>query len=185
MKVSLPSLPLPFSICTFHGSVNSLTQMMELLFLSNAFHSSFYKLLCQNEVNERELSSLKAVIKCIEDHKIEEQYPLDPLQKRVVQLEKAKADKKRATEAAKPQPKRPRANGVGCGPRPTNIAPADKAPYARATDRYPQYMYDRPYIYSGHADSHGPSLLGSATYGFGHGNYFGNGYQYQAVSYLH
>lgn len=139
----------------------------------------------QNEVNERELSSLKAVIKCIEDHKLEEQYPLDPLQKRVVQLEKAKADKKRATEAAKPQPKRPRANGVGCGPRPTNIAPADKVPYARATDRYPQYMYDRPYIYSGHSDSHGPSLLGSATYGFGHGNYFGNGYQYQAVSYLH
>ncbi|XP_057966618.1 FRIGIDA-like protein 3 [Malania oleifera] len=140
----------------------------------------------QNEVSERELTAHKAVIKCIEEHKLEEQFPLDALQKRVVQLEKAKADKKRATEATKPQPKRPRANGVvGYGPRVTNIA-ADKIFYSRAADRYPQYMYDRPYVYPGPADNHGPSLLGSATYGLspGHGNYLGNGYQYQAP-YLH
>lgn len=139
----------------------------------------------QNEVNERELTALKAVIKCIEDHKLEEEYPLDPLQKRVVQLEKAKADKKRATEAAKPQPKRPRANGVGYGPRATNVA-TDKTFYARVTDRYPQYIYDRPYVYPVSTDNHGPSLLGSATYNLSpsHGNYFGNGYQYQAP-YLH
>ncbi|KAF2284679.1 hypothetical protein GH714_029139 [Hevea brasiliensis] len=59
----------------------------------------------ENDVNERELTALKAVIKCIEEHKLEEQYPVDPLQKRLIQLEKAKADKKRATEVAKPQPK--------------------------------------------------------------------------------
>ncbi|XP_021274094.1 FRIGIDA-like protein 3 [Herrania umbratica] len=139
----------------------------------------------QTEVNERELTALKAVIKCIEEHNLEEQYPIDPLQKRVLLLEKAKADKKRATEAAKPQPKRPRANGAGYGPRVTNVA-ADKAFYPRITDRYPQYVYDRPYVYTGPADNHGPSLLGSATYNFSpsHGNYFGNGYQYQAP-YLH
>ncbi|XP_065873078.1 FRIGIDA-like protein 3 [Euphorbia lathyris] len=138
----------------------------------------------QNDVNERELTALKAVIKCIEEHKLEEQYPIDPLQKRLVQLEKAKADKKRATEAAKPQPKRPRANGVGCGPRVTNIA-ADKTFYPRVTDRYPQYMYDRPYVYPSPTDNHVP-LMGSATYNFSpsHGNYFGNAYQYQAP-YLH
>ncbi|KAJ8484197.1 hypothetical protein OPV22_016682 [Ensete ventricosum] len=51
-----------------------------------------------NEMNE--LSALKVVTKCIE-----EQYATDPLQKRIVQLEKSKADKKRAAEAAKPQPK--------------------------------------------------------------------------------
>lgn len=141
--------------------------------------------LFQNEVNERELTALKAVIKCIEDHKLEEQYPVDPLQKRVLQLEKAKADKKRVTEAAKPQPKRPRANGVG--PRVANIA-ADKTFYPRVADnRYPQYMYDRPYVYpAGPNDNHCPSLLGSATYSLspGHGNYFANGYQYQ-TAYLH
>ncbi|PSR86286.1 FRIGIDA-like protein, partial [Actinidia chinensis var. chinensis] len=139
----------------------------------------------QNEVNERELTALKAVIKCIEDHKLEEQYPVDPLQKLVLQLEKVKADSKRATEVAKPQPKRPRANGVGHAPRVTNFS-ADKNFYARVTDRYPQYIYDKPYVYHGHTDAHVPSLLGSATYTVppGHGNFFGNGFQYQAT-YLH
>ncbi|MBA0640541.1 hypothetical protein Goklo_023469 [Gossypium klotzschianum] len=137
----------------------------------------------QIEFSERELAALKAVIKCIEEHNIEEQYPVDPLQKRVLLLEKVKADKKGSTEAAKPQTKRARANGAGYGPRVTNVA-ADKPFYSRTTDRYPQYVYDRPYVYSGPADNHGPSLLGSATYNFSpsHGNYFG--YQYQ-VPYLH
>ncbi|XP_042476312.1 FRIGIDA-like protein 3 [Macadamia integrifolia] len=139
----------------------------------------------QNEVNERELTALKAVIKCIEDHKLEDQYLLDPLQKRVLQLEKAKADKKRVAETAKPQSKRPRANGGGYGPRITNIP--DKSFYTRAPDRFPPYMYDRPYIYPGPTDSHGATLLGSAAYNLspGHPNFFGNGgYQYQA-QYLH
>nr|AIN75614.1 FRIGIDA3b-1 [Dimocarpus longan]AIN75615.1 FRIGIDA3b-2 [Dimocarpus longan] len=143
----------------------------------------------ENEVNERELAALKAVIKCIEEHSLEEQYPVDPLQKRILQLEKAKADKKRATEASKPQPKRPRANGAGyVPPRVTNVA-ADKTFYpTRVADRYPQYVYERPpYVYTGPADNHGPpSILGAATYSFtpSHGNYFGNGYQYQ-TPYLH
>ncbi|XP_004510189.1 FRIGIDA-like protein 3 [Cicer arietinum] len=140
----------------------------------------------QNEVNERELIAHKAVIKCIEEHKLDEQYPLDPLVKRVGQLEKAKADKKRETEATKPQPKRPRANGVGYGPRVTNIS-SDKTSYARVADRYPpQYVYDRPYMYPGPTENHCPPLLGTAHYNFSHnhGNYFGNGYQYQAT-YLH
>ncbi|OVA03231.1 Frigida-like [Macleaya cordata] len=138
----------------------------------------------ENEVNERELTALKAVVKCIEEHKLEEQYPVDPLQKRVLQLEKAKADKKRVAEAAKPQPKRPRANGGGYGPRISNIA--DKSFYAAAPDRYPPYKYDRHYIYPGPTNSHPSSLLGSATYNLSpnHGSYFGNGYQYQAP-YLH
>ncbi|XP_050205328.1 FRIGIDA-like protein 3 [Mercurialis annua] len=139
----------------------------------------------QNEVNERELTALKAVIKCIEEQKLEEQYPVDPLQKRLLQLEKAKADKKRDAEAAKPQPKRPRANGVGCGARVTNVA-ADRPFYPRVPDRYPQYVYDRQYIYPSPTDSHIPSHMGSATYNFApsHGNYFGNCYQYQ-TPYLH
>jgi len=141
--------------------------------------------LSQIDVNERELIALKAVIKCIEDHKLDEQYPLDPLQKRVSQLEKAKADKKRVTEATKPQPKRPRANSAGYGPRVTNF-PSDKTCYARVADRYPQYVYDRSYMYPGPTDSHCPPLMASATYNFSPNpaNYFGNAYQYQPT-YLH
>ncbi|XP_024964720.1 FRIGIDA-like protein 3 [Cynara cardunculus var. scolymus] len=145
----------------------------------------------QNDVSERELSALKAVIKCIEDHKLEDQYPLVPLQKRILQLEKAKADKKRATEVAKPQPKRPRANGIaGYAPRNTNIAAVDKNFYGRMTDRYAPptpYVYDnRPYAYPGPADNHIPVYMGTTGYNMApnHGNYFGSGYQYQAP-YLH
>ncbi|KAJ0956845.1 hypothetical protein HanPSC8_Chr01g0020271 [Helianthus annuus] len=87
----------------------------------------------QNDVSEKELSALKAVTKCIEEHKLENEYPLDPLQKRILQLEKAKAEKKQATEVVKPQSKRPRANGVvaGYGPRNTTVTPtADQNFYA-------------------------------------------------------
>ncbi|GAB4841531.1 hypothetical protein Ancab_022246 [Ancistrocladus abbreviatus] len=141
----------------------------------------------QSEVNERELTALKAVIKCVEEHKLEDQYAIDSLQKRVLQLEKEKADKKRENEASKPQPKRPRANGGGNAPRVTNIAADRTPPYARPpADRYPQYMFDRPYAYPIPADNHCTPLFGAATYGIppSHGTYFGNGYQYQAA-YLH
>jgi hypothetical protein len=143
----------------------------------------------QNDVSERELTALKAVIKCIEEHNLEHQYPVDSLQKRVIMLEKAKADKKRGTEVIKPQPKRPRASnppGHG-GPRVSPNFVTEKTFYPRVADnRYPQqYVYDnRPYVYTRPADNH---VMGSpAAYNFSpsHGNYFGNGYQYQA-SYLH
>lgn len=142
----------------------------------------------QNDVNDKELTALKGVIKCIEEHKLEEQYPVDPLQKRILQLEKAKADKKRATEVAKPQSKRPRANGVGYAPRVANVVATDKNFYARMTDRYPQYIYDRPYCYSGPNDNHVSPIMGAAAaynLSASHGNFFGNGYQYQAAPYLH
>ncbi|GKC37714.1 FRIGIDA-like protein 3 [Tanacetum coccineum] len=146
----------------------------------------------QNDVSERELYALKAVIKCIEDHKLEDQYPLAPLQKRILQLEKAKADKKRATEVGKPQPKRPRANAiVGYAPRNTNIAAAaDKNFYGRMTDRYApptQYMYDnRTYAYPAPADNHIPQYMAPPSYNMApnHGHYFATGYQYQ-TPYLH
>lgn len=172
------SLSLLMLVCVFSVEDHALLLDVKGTFLTDLF-------LFQNEVNERELTALKAMIKCIEEHKLEEQYPVDPLQKRVLQLEKAKADKKRVTEAAKPQPKRPRANGVGCVPRVTNAA--DKTFYPRVADsRYPQYMYDRSFVYPGPNDNHCPSILGSAAYNLspGHGNYFANGYQYQNA-YLH
>ncbi|KAI3745137.1 hypothetical protein L1987_58240 [Smallanthus sonchifolius] len=138
----------------------------------------------QNDVSERELSALKAVTKCIEDHKLETQYPLDPLQKRILQLEKAKADKKQATEVVKPQSKRPRANGVvaGYGPRNTNTTTTtDKNLYAARYAPPTQYMY-----YPGPSENHVHAFLGPTSYNMApnHGTYFGNGFQYQA-SYLH
>lgn len=135
------------------------------------------------------------VIKCIEDNKLEEQYPLAPLQKRILQLEKAKADKKRATEVAKPQPKRPRANGIaGYAPRNSNIAAVAAYNNPRMTDRYApppppptQYMY----AYPGPADTHIPQYMGTTAYNMApnHAHYFATAYnmapnQYQAP-YMH
>lgn len=142
--------------------------------------------LLQGDVNEKELTALKAVIKCIEDHKLEEQFPVDLLQKQVVEIEKAKADKKRATEVAKPQSKRPRANGVGHAPRAAYVT-GEKNFHGRISDRYPQqYIYERPYAYSGPSELHVPSFIGAPTYNFSpsHGNFFPNPYQYQ-TAYLH
>ncbi|KAL0746562.1 hypothetical protein Bca101_028564 [Brassica carinata] len=136
----------------------------------------------QDEFNERELTGVKAVVKCVEEHNLEEQYPVEPLHKRILELEKAKAEKKKATEPTKPQTKRPR----GAQPRVTdnNI---NKTGYGRAIipERYPQYVYDnRPFLA-------GPIMAAQApppppqTYTFNpaaaaHGNFYGNCYQYQA-----
>ncbi|ONK63438.1 uncharacterized protein A4U43_C07F15160 [Asparagus officinalis] len=143
----------------------------------------------QNEMNERELSALKAIIKCIEDHKLEDQYPADPLQKRILQLEKAKADKRRAAEAAKPQSKRPRANGTTYNPRVTSYPPvtnySPEKSFYRTPERYP-YPYERQYMYQ--PETHPPPMMASATYTISptHTTYYGNGYQVQyQASYIH
>ncbi|KAG6386518.1 hypothetical protein SASPL_155421 [Salvia splendens] len=139
----------------------------------------------QNDVNEKELTALKAVIKCIEDHKLEQQFPVEPLQKQMIEIEKAKADKKRATEVAKPQSKRPRANGASHVPRAANAA-SDKNFYGGMTERYPQYVYDTPaYAYAAPNNHHVPSY-GTPAYSFSpsNGNFFGKAYQYH-TAYLH
>ncbi|RIA05687.1 hypothetical protein BRARA_K00013 [Brassica rapa] len=121
---------------------------------------------------------------CVEVHNLEEHYPVEPLQKRILELEKTKAEKKKATEPAKPQTKRPR----GAQPRVTDNN-NNKTGYGRVIipERYPQYVYDnRPFLT-------GPIMAAQAhppppppqTYTFSpaaaaHGNFYGNCYQYQA-----
>ncbi|KAI4319276.1 hypothetical protein MLD38_032897 [Melastoma candidum] len=139
----------------------------------------------QMEVNERERAVLKSVIKCIEEHKLEEMYPPEPLQKQVLHLEKAKADKKAVAEVSKPQPKRHRAAGAA-NPLPVvNIATTERTFYPpTAPEGYTPYIYDRQYIYPGHADNHGPSILGMASYNLPppphpQSNFFGSAYHFQ------
>lgn len=63
----------------------------------------------------REISALKSVIKCVEDHGLESQYPKDEMLMRIEKLEKEKADRKRPAAAPvfKPQqpPKQQKYNG--------------------------------------------------------------------------
>ncbi|KAL7130848.1 hypothetical protein ABFS83_13G160000 [Erythranthe nasuta] len=60
-----------------------------------------------NEAAMKEISSLKSVIKCIEDHNLESQYPKAELVTRVEKLEKEKADRKRPAAAPVPKPQQP------------------------------------------------------------------------------
>ncbi|XP_043724680.1 FRIGIDA-like protein 4a [Telopea speciosissima] len=70
------------------------------------------------EAGALELNSIKAIIKCVEDHDLESEFTLETLRKRVTQLEKAKVDrKKNAAVGSRPhQNKRPRGGSSGSGP---------------------------------------------------------------------
>ncbi|KAD3067782.1 hypothetical protein E3N88_35662 [Mikania micrantha] len=108
----------------------------------------------QNDVSERELSALKAVIKCIEDHKLED-------------------DRKTSTQKT---PSQWHSN------RNTNIAADKNNFYGRMTDnRYAlptPYMYNRSYGYPGPVETHIPQYMGTAAYNMGPNNshYFAIGY---------
>ncbi|CAI0465952.1 unnamed protein product [Linum tenue] len=58
----------------------------------------------------KEQSALRAVIKCIEEYKLESEFPPENLKKRLEQLEKVKTEKKKPLPAAIPANKRTRAN---------------------------------------------------------------------------
>ncbi|XP_043693472.1 FRIGIDA-like protein 4a isoform X1 [Telopea speciosissima] len=106
----------------------------------------------------KEQSALRAVIKCIEEYKLEAEFPPEGLRKRLEQLEKSKAEKKRP--AAVPANKRTRASNGGPMPpakagRLTNAYvssfPAPAGPtFVRSPSHVqypagvPSYSYDRP-----------------------------------------
>ncbi|XP_059623961.1 FRIGIDA-like protein 3 isoform X2 [Cornus florida] len=118
----------------------------------------------QNDANAQELTAVKAVIWCIQEYKLEEDYPLDPLQRRVGQLEKSKPDRKRFGDFGKKQQfKKPRANGVygfrapatataaaaAGGGRQAPTVFAERTTYAGTSERYPYagpstYDYQAP-----------------------------------------
>ncbi|KAJ4714781.1 FRIGIDA-like protein [Melia azedarach] len=110
----------------------------------------------QNDANAQELAALKAVISCVEEYKLEANYPLDPLQKRVAQLERSKSDKKRNGDGKHQQSKKQRVNGGyrgsrapgghTAGSRQPPPAFVDRAPFGGMPGRYP-HASPNPYDY--------------------------------------
>lgn len=90
-----------------------------------------------NDSTTKELSALKNVLRCIEEFDLESELPSSPLQKRVVQLEKTKSDRKRVAVAVKAQAKRPRANTITTGMSHAPSGPTERTFY-RPPDR-PHY----------------------------------------------
>ncbi|XP_073005253.1 FRIGIDA-like protein 4a [Typha latifolia] len=114
--------------------------------------------------NRKEQSAIRAVMKCIEDRKLEAEFPLENLQKRLENLEKAKAEKKKPAGGGPansgPANKRTRANSGGPMPpakagRLTSNAYVSSFPaaptYVRSPSAHttypaapPPHPYDRP-----------------------------------------
>lgn len=59
-----------------------------------------FSLQSQNEATDKEISALKNVVKFIKDHKLENEYPKETLEKRIAGLEKQKSERKRAAASA-------------------------------------------------------------------------------------
>eukprot|EP00262_Sarcandra_glabra_P019982 TRINITY_DN7795_c0_g1_i1.p1 TRINITY_DN7795_c0_g1~~TRINITY_DN7795_c0_g1_i1.p1 ORF type:complete len:545 (+),score=77.17 TRINITY_DN7795_c0_g1_i1:57-1637(+) len=125
----------------------------------------------------KEQSALRAIIKCIEEHKLEAEFPPENLQKRIEQLEKAKTEKKKPVAA--PANKRTRANSGGPMPpakagRLTNAyvssfpagstfvrSPSNHAQYPVGV---PSYAYDRPVVPSVYGSRSPPSVRDPYAY---------------------
>ncbi|CAN8258457.1 unnamed protein product [Cochlearia groenlandica] len=98
-------------------------------------------------VARKEQSALRAVLKCIEEYKLEEEFPPENLKKRLDQLEKTKAEKRKP--AAVPANKRTRASYNGPMPpakagRITN-AYVSSFPFIRSPSHSPQYASPASY----------------------------------------
>lgn len=140
----------------------------------------------QKDANAQELTALKAVIQCVHSYDLEADYPLDPLHRRVAQLEKAKPDKKRFGESGKNhQAKKPRTNGGFRAPPAAATVVTRQAPaytgeraFAGIAERFPRAVPD-PYAYQGPTQStyghpgydhrsyyypHGERVAAAATY---------------------
>ncbi|XP_062189507.1 FRIGIDA-like protein 3 [Phragmites australis] len=65
----------------------------------------------KEDPKSRELLALRAVIKCIEEYKLQKEYSLGPLQKRVSEL-KPKGEKRPSFDAGRTYAKKPRGSGI-------------------------------------------------------------------------
>ncbi|KAM7493235.1 hypothetical protein LguiB_027844 [Lonicera macranthoides] len=138
----------------------------------------------QDEANNSELIATRAIIKCVEDHKLEAEFTIESLKKRVTQLEKAKADKKKnAASTSKPSNKRPHSGntrGGGGGGGAPSFRPPKSGRFSNASPAFRQrnppqapptrytaapYSYPSPSVYDGPSTAAfgGPGYSGAHT----------------------
>ncbi|KAL5729742.1 hypothetical protein ACHQM5_002646 [Ranunculus cassubicifolius] len=136
-----------------------------------------------NEAIGKELAAVKAIIKCIEEHKLESEYPKGTLDKRIEQLEKQRAEnKKRPAASSGSTPtdrkqqqqqqsggnKRPRPM---VGPHPSIPQNHLQPPIGSVMDRFAPYMSSQAQYSLGGGAPTGPSSYmsntGGGPYGLG------------------
>lgn len=127
------------------------------------------------------MNSIKAIIRCVEDHKLESEFPLDSLRKRAASLEKTKADRKKSSSAAnKPQNKRAYTNSSGRGGGSSSLRPSKAAKYSNVYPSFsrrntnppphhsPAARYSAPYNYLSHVYEASNAVPYASTYGVSH-----------------
>ncbi|KAI5320449.1 hypothetical protein L3X38_040157 [Prunus dulcis] len=144
------------------------------------------------ESSTLELNSIKAIIKCVEDHKLESEFSLDSLRKRATHLEKAKAERKKSSAASSRSHnnnnKRAYGGGVGGGGGgggrgvgSSSFRPAKAAKFSNAYPSFnrrnpnpppqhsPATRYSGPYNYPSQSVYDGPTAASyGSTYGVPH-----------------
>ncbi|KAL6330871.1 hypothetical protein AAG906_009299 [Vitis piasezkii] len=106
-----------------------------------------YSTAATEESGNVELNSIKTIIKCVEDHKLESEFSIDSLRKRATQLEKAKVERKKSSAgASKPPNKRAHGGGSGSGSGrgsgPSAFRPAKAPKFSNST--YPSFGRRNP-----------------------------------------
>ncbi|KAJ1291708.1 hypothetical protein BS78_02G336500 [Paspalum vaginatum] len=82
----------------------------------------------KDDPKSKELNALRAVIKCIEEYKLQKEYSLGPLQKRVSEL-KPKGEKRQSSDAGRTYGKKPRGPSISFPRRPTgSVGSATRRP---------------------------------------------------------
>ncbi|GAY56314.1 hypothetical protein CUMW_170920 [Citrus unshiu] len=147
--------------------------------LKNGNHSNS----ATEESNNLELNSIKAIIKCVEDHKLESAFSVDNLRKRATQLEKVKVERKKSSAATNSKPQNKRGHGASNsrGSGPPAFRPAKAAKFSNSSQSFsrrnpapkaqhsPAARYSGPYGYPSQSVYEGPSTAHYAsTYGVPH-----------------
>lgn len=116
----------------------------------------------QNEADDKERGALKAVLKAVEDYKLEAEYPRENLVRRIAKLERKKADKKRSAAASNFKPPQHQQQQANKRARPLSSA---AVPVANA---YSHLGLDDPYMGDG-----GPYNLVATGSGSAYSNHGG------------
>uniref|UniRef100_A0A2P2NFN9 FRIGIDA-like protein n=1 Tax=Rhizophora mucronata TaxID=61149 RepID=A0A2P2NFN9_RHIMU len=150
---------------------------------TNILKDGNYSAAAKEESSTVELNSIKAIIRCVEDHKLDAEFPLDSLRKRAAQLEKTKAEKKKSSgvpTAAKPQYKRGHGNSGSRAGGP-DFRPSKAPKYSNAYSPFsrrnpappaqhsPTTRFSGPYSYPSQSvfETHTPTAY-APTYGVPH-----------------
>ncbi|XP_021723673.1 FRIGIDA-like protein 4a [Chenopodium quinoa] len=92
-----------------------------------------------DEANTFEMNYIRSIIRCVEDHKLEAEFSVNSLKKRLSLLEKAKSDKKKssASNSSKSSNKRPHSSGGP--PRSRGAPPPRPAKMQKFPSPHPTY----------------------------------------------